>query len=75
MILGFSERCTPKLNVLLNKDVGTLAAICAIADLDGVPMVAKVNACTLSGVIAVDVEVFGGAWCNALGRLLATPAH
>ena len=38
-------------------------------------MVAQMNACTLSGVIAVDVEDFGVAWCNAPERLFVDDAH
>ena len=63
------------LDVLLDEGVDALAAISAIANLDGVMMVAQMNACTLSGVIAVDVEDFGMTWCNAFGRLLTDPAH
>jgi hypothetical protein len=33
------------------------------------------NARTLSGIIAVDVEDFGVAWGNARGRLLTDYAH
>ena len=32
-------------------------------------MVAKMNARPLSGIVAVDVEDFGNAWCNSFGRL------
>ena len=39
------------LDVLLNEGVDALAAISAVAHLDEVAMVAKMNACTLSGVI------------------------
>ena len=63
------------LNVLLDEGVDALAAIPAIADLDGVTIIAKMNARLLSGIVAVDVEDFGNAWCNALGRLLADLAH
>ena len=38
-------------------------------------MVANMNARSLNGIIAVDVEDFGNAWCNALGRLLVNLAH
>jgi hypothetical protein len=62
-------------HVLLNEDVDVLAAICAVANLDGVGMVAQMNANTLNGVIAVDIEDFGVAWCNALGRLFTNSAH
>ena len=40
-----------------------------------VTMVANMNARSLNGIIAVDVEDFGNAWCNALGRLLVNLAH
>ena len=51
------------------------AAIFVVANLDGMTMVAQMNTCTLSGVIAMDVEDFGVRWCNAFGRLLTDPAH
>ena len=38
-------------------------------------MVAKMNARPLNGIIAVDVEDFGNAWCDALGRPFANFAH
>jgi hypothetical protein len=55
------------LDVLLDKGVNALATISAVANLDRVSMVAQMNARTLSGIIAVDVEDFGMAWGNALG--------
>jgi hypothetical protein len=58
------------LDVLLDKGVDALATISAVADLDSVAMVAQMNACTLSDIIAVDVEDFGMAWVNAFERLL-----
>ena len=58
------------LNVLIDKGVNALATIYAVADLDRVAMVTQMNARTLNGTIAVDVEDFGMAWDNALGRLL-----
>jgi hypothetical protein len=63
------------LDVLLDKGVDALAAISAIANLDWVAMITKMNARTLSGVIAVDVEDFGVAWGNARGKLLTDSAH
>ena len=63
------------LDILLNEGVDALAAIPTIADLDGVTMIAKMNACPLSGIITVNVEDFGNAWCNAFGSLLADLAH
>jgi hypothetical protein len=62
-------------DVLLDEGVDTFAAISAAADLDDVTMVAKMNAHPLSCIIAVDVEDFGNAWCNALGKLLADLAY
>ena len=61
--------------MLLDEGVDMLAAIPVVADLDKVTMVAKMNARPLSGIIAVDVEDFGNAWCNALRRLFADLAH
>ena len=52
-----------------------MAAILAIADLDEVTMIAKMNARPLSGTVAMDVEDFGNAWCNASGWLFADLAH
>ena len=63
------------LDMLLDEGVDTLAAISAVADLDEVTMVAKMNAHPLSGIIVVDVKDFGNAWCNALGRLIADLAY
>ena len=47
------------LDVLFNEGVDALVTISTVADLDGVAMVAQMNARTLSGLIAVDVEDFG----------------
>jgi hypothetical protein len=58
------------LDVLLQEGVDAFATISAVANFDGMKMVAKMNACTLSGVIAMDVEDFGMTWCNAFRRLL-----
>jgi hypothetical protein len=52
-----------------------IAAIFAVADLDGVAMVAQMNARTLSGVIVMNVEDFGVAWWNACQRFLTDFAH
>lgn len=49
-------------DVILNEGVNALAAIPAVASLNGVMMVAQMNGGLLSGVIAVDVEYFGMAW-------------
>ena len=61
--------------MLLNERVDTLATISIVADLDRLLMVAYMNACTLSGVIAMDIEDFGITWCSTLGKLLADHAH
>ena len=58
------------LYVFLQEGVDALATISAVANFDRMKMVAKMNAGTLSAVIAMDVEDFGMAWGNALGRLL-----
>ena len=63
------------LDVLLDEGVDALLAISAIANLDGMMMVAEMDTGTLSGVIAMDVEDSGVTRCNALGRLLTNPAH
>ena len=63
------------LDVLLEEGVDALATISAVANFDRMTMVAKMNAGTLSGVIAMDVEDSGMTWCNAFGRLLTNPAH
>ena len=55
------------LDVLLKEGVDALVAISAIANLDGMTMVAHMNTNMLSGVIGVDVENFGVTWCNAFG--------
>ena len=47
------------LHVLLDEGVNALAAIPAIANLDGVTMIAKMNACLLSGKVAMDIEDCG----------------
>ena len=52
-----------------------LAIRSTIAGLDRVPVEAKVNACTLGGTITVDIKDLCHAGRNALGRLLANPAH
>ena len=33
-------------------------------------MIAKMNACLLSGIIAMDAEDFGNIWCNHFGGSL-----
>ena len=43
--------------------------------LDGVTMVAQMNANMQSGVIAVNVEHFGVTWCNTPGRLFIDLTH
>lgn len=53
---------------MLNEGVNMLAAIFAVAVLDGVLMVAYINTCAVNGVIVVDVEDFGNAWCNGNGK-------
>ena len=63
------------LDVLLDEGVDAFVAISAVVDLDGVTMVAQMNARTLSSVIAVDVKDFDVAWCNAPGRHLTNPSH
>jgi hypothetical protein len=63
------------LDVLLQEGVDALVTIFALTNFDGMKMVAKMNACTLSGDIAMDVEDFGMTWCNAFRRLLTNPAH
>ena len=63
------------LDVLLQKGVDALATISAIADLDKVAMVPKMNAGTLSGTVAVDVEDYGITCGNALGRFLTHSAN
>ena len=63
------------LDVFLQEGVDALATISAVANFDGMKMVAKMNACMLSGVIAMDVEDLGMTWCNAFLRLLTNHAH
>ena len=63
------------LNVLLDEGVNVLATIPTVANLDGVMMIAHMKAGLVNGVIAVDVEYFGMAWCNAPGRHLTYYAH
>ena len=52
------------LDVLLDEVVNVFVAIHAVANLDGVTMIAQMNASSLSGVIAVDVDIL--AWHNAM---------
>ena len=61
--------------MLLNECIDALATRSTIAGLDKVPVEAKVNACTLGGTITVDVKDLCHAGRNALGKLLANPAH
>jgi len=63
------------LYVFLQEGVDALATISAVANFDRMKMVAKMNAGTLSAVIAMDVEDFGMTWSNAFRRLLTNPAH
>ena len=46
--------------MLLDRGINAFVAISAVADLDGVAMIAQMNARTFSGVIAVDVEFWRG---------------
>jgi hypothetical protein len=71
----FVSRLRRSFHVLLDLGVYALATISEVAYLDWVAVVAQMNACTLSGVIAVDVEDFGVAWGNARGRLLTNSTH
>jgi hypothetical protein len=50
------------LHVFLDKGVDTLVVIPTLIDLDEVTMVANMNARSMSGIIAVEVEDFGNAW-------------
>ena len=61
--------------MLLEEGVDAVATIFAVANFDWMTMVAKMNAATLSGVIAMNVENSGMTWCNAFGRLRTDPAH
>lgn len=63
------------LDVLFYQDIDAFATVSAVADLDGVAMVAQMNAGTLSGKIAVDIEDSGMAWGNAIGWLLIDCAN
>ena len=54
------------LDMLLQEGVDALATISAVANLDMVAMITEMNAITLSGTIAVDVEDFGIAWHGAM---------
>jgi hypothetical protein len=63
------------LNVLFNEGVDVLATIFGVVDLHGVLMGAQMNAHTLSGLIVIDVEDFGMAWCSAPRRLFTNFAH
>jgi hypothetical protein len=72
----FAMNCLGRLlDVLLQDCVDALATISAVPNFDGMKMVAKMNAYTLSGVIAMDVVDFGMTWCNAFRGLLTNPAH
>jgi len=62
-------------DVLLEEGVDALATIFAVSNFDGIKTVTKMNACMLSGVIAMDVEDLGMTWCNAFLRLLTNHAH
>ena len=63
------------LDVLFQEGVDALATISAVANFDGMKMVTQMNACTLSGVIALDVEDFSMTWCDAFQGLFTNLAH
>lgn len=63
------------LDMVLDEGVNVHVVISAVANLDEVPMVAQMNGRTLSGVIAVEIEDLGVAWCNAPRRLLTNPTY
>lgn len=63
------------LDVFLNEGVDAFMTNPTIADLDNVMMIARINTRLLSNIIDVDVEDFGNAWYNALGRFVADIAH
>ena len=48
-------------DMLLDEGVNTLAVFTVVANLDGLTMIAQMNASLLSGVIARDVEYSSGA--------------
>jgi hypothetical protein len=80
ILAGFEDDFTMSglghsLDVLLQEGVNALTTISTVANFNGMKMVAKMNTCTLSGDIAMDVEDFGMTWCNAFWRLLTNPAH
>ena len=56
------------LNMLLEEGVDALVTISAIANFDWMTMVAKMNAGTLSGVIAMNVEDSSMTWCKFMGE-------
>jgi hypothetical protein len=73
---NFAMSCLGRsLDVLLQEGVDAFATISAVPNFDGMKMVSKMNACTLSGVIAMDVVDSSMTWCNAFRGLLTNPAH
>jgi len=63
------------IDLLFNECVDALAAVSALANLDKVTVCVEMNISTLGRLPSVNVEDFGVAKCNALGRLLAHTAN
>jgi hypothetical protein len=63
------------LDVLLEKCIDTLPAIFTVSNLHWMLMSTEMNACSLRGLLPMDVEDFCLAKSNAFGRLFADPAN
>jgi hypothetical protein len=63
------------LDVLLQKCIDTLPAVSTISNLHWMLMNTEMNACSLRGLLPMDVEDFRLAKGNAFERLFANPAN
>jgi hypothetical protein len=63
------------LDVFLEKCMDTLPAVSVVSNLHWMLMNIEMNACSLRGLLSMDVEDFRLAKSNAFGRLFADPAN
>jgi hypothetical protein len=69
------SRLGRSLDVLLEKCIDTLTVVSAVSSLHWMLMSTEMNACSLRGLLPMDVEDFRMAKSNAFGRLFADPAN
>ena len=80
VLAGFKDKLDVRglrrmLNVLVEKCIDMLSTVSAVFNLHWMLMSFDMNACSLGGILPMDVEDFCLTYCNAIGRLFVDPAH